>query len=70
MPQVVDRFLCIEWCRDLSICLSLRLSVPPGLGQLGAQCLVQATKAVQTVDPSAHRHKSAGIGGAYRLATR
>jgi len=52
---------------------SVRLSVPPGLGaqrlrQLGTQHLDQATRAVRTVDPSAHGLRSAAIGGAYRLA--
>jgi len=51
------------------------LSVPPSLGaarigQLGAQGLVQATRAVRTADPSAHGRRSAAIDGwgAYRLA--
>jgi len=40
----------------LSVCLS-------HLGQLGAQRLGQATRAVRTADPSAHGHRSAAIGG-------
>ena len=43
-----------------SVCLS-------HLGQLGAQRLGQATRAVRTADPSAHGRRSAG---AYRLAAR
>ena len=43
-----------------AIRLSVRLSVPPGLG---AQRLCQATRAVRTADPSAHGRRSAAIGG-------
>jgi len=42
-----------------SVFLSVRLSVPPGLGaqrlgQLGAQCLDQVSRDVRTADPSTH----------------
>ena len=46
--------------------LSVRRSVGPiwqRLGQLGAQRLGPATRAVQTVDASAHGRRSAAIGG-------
>ena len=39
-----------------SVCLSRQ-------GQLGAQRLGQATRAVRTADPSAHGRRSAAIGG-------
>jgi len=41
---------------SLSVCLS-------HLGQLGAQRLGPATRAVRTADPSAHGRRSAAIGG-------
>ena len=49
----------IKHCRDPSV----RLSVPPGPGQLGAESLGEATRAVRTADPSAHGRRSAAIGG-------
>ena len=50
---------------------SVRPSVCPShLGQLSAQRLGQAIRAVRTADPSVHGRRSAAIGGAgaYRLA--
>ena len=54
MPPAMGR---IKRCRDPSvICLS-------HLGQLGTQCLSQATRDVRTADPSAHRCRSAKVSG-------
>jgi len=52
-----------------SVCLSVCRS---HLGQLGAQRLCQATRAVRTADPSAHGRRSAAIGGvgAYLVSSR
>jgi len=58
-----------------SVFLPVRLSVPPGLGaqrlgQLGAQLLDQATRAVRTADLSAHGHRSAAMGGGHIVSPR
>jgi len=45
-----------------SVCLS-------HLGQLGAQRLGQATRAVRTADPSAHGRRSAAIGGGHIVSS-
>ena len=48
---------------SLSVCLS-------HLGQLGAQRLGPATRAVRTADPSAHGRRSAAIGGRHIVSPR
>ena len=58
-----------------SVFLPVRLSVPPGLGaqrlgQLGAQLLDQATRAVRTADLSAHGRRSAAMGGGHIVSPR
>ena len=53
-------------CRSPSVCPS----VGPTLGQLGAQRLGQATRAVSTADTSAHGCRSAAMGGCHIVSSR